>query len=360
MDNSKCLYEWFLKTNSRDVIWITKNVNVYQSLKSKNCPVALAYSFKGIRVLNEAKVGCYTNTLLDISLTKYLIPKDLKLIFLSHGQSVKNSRLTVNSGINESFKSNFMHKNEQIVAATTTSKFIARTEHKSEGICLDKYKTTGLARNDWLFNTSSSTKKRWSSFVLNLDYNKVVLYAPTWRMHGEKTVFFPFDDFNLSEITAFLENKKILLLIRPHIKDLSDDRKYRKDIEYIASSSRYIMLAANNEFEDVNIILPFVDILITDYSSIYHDYLLLDKPIIFIPYDYEQFNRLNGFKYDYFNNLPGPSIKSCKDLVFNLKKITDGIDEYVDSRKKLANKIHYYKDDSSCLRIEKLINSLEK
>lgn len=57
------------------------------------------------------------------------------------------------------------------------------------------------------------------------------------------------------------------------------------------------------------------DFLITDYSSIYIDYLLLDRPIGFIPYDYDEYNNDRGFLFEYSGVTPGMRISTYKDLI---------------------------------------------
>ena len=56
-----------------------------------------------------------------------------------------------------------------------------------------------------------------------------------------------------------------------------------------------IKLCTNKEVVDVNTILPSIDMLITDWCSIEHDYILLNRPILYIPYDYHDFEKNNGF-----------------------------------------------------------------
>ena len=62
---------------------------------------------------------------------------------------------------------------------------------------------------------------------------------------------------------------------------------------------------------DIYPLLKHTDMMITDYSSIYFDYLLLDKPIIFYPYDFEQYTKDDrNLLFDYESMTPGPH---CQD-----------------------------------------------
>jgi CDP-glycerol glycerophosphotransferase len=58
--------------------------------------------------------------------------------------------------------------------------------------------------------------------------------------------------------------------------------------------------------KDAAALLRLSDLLISDYSSIFFDYLLLDKPIVFFPYDYEKYcSRDRSFLFDYEEYTPG-------------------------------------------------------
>jgi CDP-glycerol glycerophosphotransferase (TagB/SpsB family) len=103
-------------------------------------------------------------------------------------------------------------------------------------------------------------------------------------------------------------------------------------------------------------VLPFVDVLISDYSSIYHDFLLLDRPIVLIPYDYEEFARTQGFMYNYFANLPGPAVKSQKEFLQSLEDVLEGRDPYADKRRALQQLIHTHVDAGACRLVVDIID----
>lgn len=58
------------------------------------------------------------------------------------------------------------------------------------------------------------------------------------------------------------------------------------------------------------------DALITDYSSVFFDYLLLNKPIIFFPYDYEEYLKNDRELYvDYYEEIAGPAFMDFSDVI---------------------------------------------
>jgi CDP-glycerol glycerophosphotransferase (TagB/SpsB family) len=108
---------------------------------------------------------------------------------------------------------------------------------------------------------------------------------------------------------------------------------------------------------DINPVLPEIDVLITDYSSIYLDYLLLNRPCIFIPHDIEQYKEGRGLlldDYDFW--APGYKVKSFMEFLESLKCSLSGLDPYKTHREEICRQFNYYQTDNSC---EKLLNLLE-
>ena len=92
---------------------------------------------------------------------------------------------------------------------------------------------------------------------------------------------------------------------------------------------------------DIYPLLKYTDILITDYSSIYFDFLLLNRPILFFDYDYDEYSsNMNGFVYDYQETAPGPKVTSQQALVEELTiQITDQ-GTYENDRIRVCNKFY--------------------
>lgn len=359
-DNSRHLYEWILN-NRKDLkpIWITKNKDIYQILQKDNKPVTNAKSLEGIIHLLTAKVGVFSNSLNDIAWKYKMVPKSLPLIALRHGRSVKKIRFAREGHkLSEKERKEREFESIRLKFAISTSEFISDLQEECLRIGRNKHIITGYPRNDELYKLPNGSIEEWNSFIGDLKPNKVILYGPSWRHKRYATKFFPFDDFDLAELKIFLEKNKCLLLLRPHRNELT---KYNDLVDFLnemSNSSEMIKLCTHNHFPDVNKLLTFVNVLVSDYSALYHDYLLLDRPMLFIPYDYEDFKEKNGFLYNYFENLPGPAIHNFKSFRKELKLILKGTDNYKKERKELRNKIHKYQDDNSCERVSKLIDKI--
>lgn len=356
MDNSRALFEWYINNKKQgSYYWMTSSPHVYKYLKAKNRPVARIDSLHGVILLNKAKYAFYSNRLLDFAVHHLAVPNTLKIIFLSHGQSVKNTRLAVNAGIDRGYQQDTIKASAQMEFAVTTSPFMAQVQAKSNGLNPESYELTGFPRNDWMFSPPDEAYKEWMAFTGGKKYNKVILYAPTWRRNEPKTMMFPFKDFNAVQLANYVQENNILLLLRPHVQELSNNPKCRAVIDQLTALSSNIRLATIRHFVEANFLLPFVDALISDYSSIYHDFLLLDRPMYFIPYDLNSFDQVNGFKYPYKENLPGPMINTQEEFIMELNNLKKNVDHYSSHRAKLRAMIYTHVDGKSCERLAKIL-----
>ena len=144
------------------------------------------------------------------------------------------------------------------------------------------------------------------SFFLDInDQSKVILYAPTWRQNSNIGLPLLNDGaLGLSTFNSTLKNNNIFLLISCHILD-SD--------KLIMSELSNIKLFIPTFNVDIHNLLPEIDLLISDYSSVITDFLLLKRPIIFHIPDYEYYNNY-GLNVDFKSFLPGKEIMNLIDL----------------------------------------------
>ncbi len=113
-----------------------------------------------------------------------------------------------------------------------------------------------------------------------------------------------------------------------------------------------------NPLSDPYPFLTLADVLITDYSSVYFDFLLLNKPIIFYPYDYDEYVKYcRRFYFDYFSFTPGEKAYTIKDLLLALKSCLASSTEYMKhferERQNVLNV--YYESESICSRASERI-----
>ena len=99
------------------------------------------------------------------------------------------------------------------------------------------------------------------------------------------------------------------------------------------------------------------DALITDYSSIMFDYMLLDRPIGYFINDLEEYKEKRGFLVEDIDSyMIGKKMKSKEEFNDFLQEIINGKDQYKKEREKFAKKMHKYNDNQNCKRILEIFN----
>lgn len=204
----------------------------------------------------------------------------------------------------------------------TTSTHLVSVMAKSLGVEEKIVKVWGQPRNDVIMK--GRQKEELFDFLnIQGQDTKLVLYAPTYRDHGT-TRLFPFEDYQKQELEEFLQEKKIHICIRMHLEETIEKEKYL---------SKNLHFVNEDVIDDIAQWMGCFDLLITDYSSIYLDYLLLDKPMIFLPYDKEEYLKERGMNYSYDEVTPGAKPETQKQLLINIEDSLFGEDRYRTQRR---------------------------
>ncbi len=283
-------------------------------------------SFRCLWVSLRAKYVFLTHGPNDILYAHYSSKKTV--IYLGHGIPLKNFIFT-NPSMTRQQK--FMQKLE----VPTYSKIIASSSEDAKNLkkCFavgeEKALITGSPRNDLLLNHDNV-----GLFNKN-PAEKAILYAPTFRDYGDFE-FFPFDDLDLTVLNDFLAKNEIRIYLRAHINEKSSLRNlHLSHIEFLGQ----------DKVEEIQFVLNQFDIVVTDYSSIYLDFLLLNRPIIFIPYDLERYEKERGLLYEYERVTPGHKVYSQSHFLDAIEQLlVEGNDLFLKERLRSSDLFHKYKN----------------
>ena len=234
---------------------------------------------------------------------------------------------------------------ENYTCILTTSHELIPLMARSFAVSEDKIKVWGQPRNDGLFQENDCREILGQLFPDLPEYTKTVLYAPTFRDYGQVQLF-PFKDFDQKQLEAFLDEKNMLLFIRTHVAEQGSAAPYL---------GKRIRFLGNEQAEDVTGILNIFDCLITDYSSIYIDYLLTDKPMIFLPYDRQQYLDGRGMNFDYDDVTPGPKPETFNDFLDALSPKEDFWKSKRTRVNRLFNEIQHPCAADICNKVLKMI-----
>lgn len=335
--NTKFMFEYLLDKKEYEIKYIINDDKLREKLIQKYGDRFITTKDKeGLRFLKGSDVW-----LLDSGMpTKNILYMKNKIIInFWHGIPIKKIGINGYRGVNKLRMFLQLKLFSYFVTAySTTSKNIINIMAQSFILPKEKVKVLGQPRNDYLKNNISKT------VITNLfedieNNSKFVLYAPTWRKskYGtsmkESVIYFPFDEFDTNEFNQFLKEQNIVVFVRPH------------SLEKISiEESSNIKILDNSLVDNINDILNVFDLLISDYSGIFVDYLLLDKPILLLPYDLEEYISTKGLNFEFDSINPGPFVKNYEDFKSTLLKLLNDKSCYREKRERLNkffNEIEY-------------------
>ena len=317
-DNPRALYE-YLKTRKEfkdyKLLWSVES-NSTNVFEQNNVEYLKRFSLKWIFAMNRAKVWI-SNSRLPL-----WIPKPNGTIYLQtwHGTPLKRLALDMDAVLmpgtdTESYKKNFTTESSKwdyLISPNPYSTEIFKRAFNFNKTMLE----TGYPRNDILVNSNNEEYINKLKIDMGIRRDKkIILYAPTWRdneyyQRGK----YKFDiRLDLERMRESLSDDYVILL-RMHylIAENIDTSKYDG---FVIDMSKY---------EDIRDLYLISDILLTDYSSVFFDYAILERPILFYTYDIELYrDQIRGFYFDFENKAPGPLLKTTDEVVNEISKLED-------------------------------------
>ena len=334
--NSRDLFLYLTENSNFHCVWFTSSETIHKDLKKRNYHVVSNKKlFEPVKVLKAAKYIFITHGFGDILLIDF--SPETELIHLDHGSALK----LIGRGLRDSYLNFFQKKvneflNKSISYLTVTSEETKRTKRFSYNLPPDRVLVTGYPRNEILINYTKVTEDKIKE-NLNLKNNhEIILYAPTFREYKQIS---PLNQKFLQNLDDFLTKENKFLLYKPHpFEDKIDLSSYQK-------------IMAIDPNVDISDLLIIADVLITDYSGVFYDYLLTLKPIIFYSYDLNRYIKGRDFFYNYETFVPGPIVRTGEDLIEKLKSIKQWDADYLDIRRKARDKFNKYHDGKAIERI---------
>jgi CDP-glycerol glycerophosphotransferase len=318
-DNPKAIFDYMFQhpgAIKEEDLYISAHRNIYEDIKKEypDANVLMRFSPKWIGVMARANFW-----VINVRLPKWLHKnKGTTYIETWHGTPLKKLGIDiVNVAMPDTdtkqYHDNFVNEAARWDYLVAPNQYSAEIFKSAFGF-VNTMLNTGYPRNDVLTLKNNETDiARLKEKYLGHTNGKVVLYAPTWRDDqffdkGRYKFQMPFD---LGKILEQL-NPEDTFIIRPHylIKDAIDIKGYEERVKIMAD-------------EDISDLYLISDLLITDYSSVFFDYAILKRPMMFYAYDLEHYREdLRGFYFDYEAELPGPIVEKEEDFYLELGRFT--------------------------------------
>ncbi len=341
------------KSDQFELIWIIKERKNLHNLKEIGIKAFYERDFFGIFYILRSKfiIGTHSDYCSIKSNNQYLID-------LWHGMPLKAMGFSDNLETPHTLKSIYqVGKSDNFLIAS--SRIMKNALIASFLIDPRKVIITGQPRNDKLFLQNEN--KILNNININTtNYNTLILFAPTFRSWGNRVEGIPeyLKIFESNKFINFLKEKKILLILKlhPYDEEIIQKQLIIRDYDNINLITNDIL---EKNFLDIYDILSNFDILITDYSSIFFDFLLLNKPLIFYSPDIDQYSSIRGFllePYDFWT--PGPKVKDIDCLIEEITKSIMIPGYYKYERNIINSIVNKYTDGKSCERVWKFIETV--
>lgn len=348
-DSPRTVHEYLLSraTNAHwRPVWITTSRSVMRDVRSAGGEVAHVASPRALWLTLRATHAIYSHSVLDVTVVPSLLPRRLGFVYATHDVSPKRSRYMV-VGRHPSVRDRLLHifANRVTSVALSPSPFMTNVLGLQTRLPRRVFVESGLPKADLLCRNVSEG--------VDAESDLRVLYAPTWRSNRRPVDLLLLEGLDC-ELGDWLEAEQILLDVRPH----KNDMRYatvRSRLETLEGLSHRVNAASWNRHQSITGLLPRYDVLISDYSGIIHEFLLLDRPIILLPYDLEDFTEHQGFTYDYEKWAPGPIVRDWPALREAIAAARQPLSEDAERRTALRRLIWGSQQPDSCGALLKIL-----
>lgn len=260
--NLKAIQQHALKTpGGPQFFFLTMDLKYYNSLKEKNKNTLL-----GLNPLHMLKLISAQALISDHGLHCLVLLlqfSDLKFIDVWHGIPFKGF---------DYIDFRVQHKYDEVWVPSRRLKTMYSERY---GFHDEKLKVTGYARTDLLVNANIDCNEIKNQLGICDLGKKIILFAPTWQQDHKSRNIFPFElnenDF-LFRINEFCLTHDVVCILRKHLNTKTES----------SITLERIFNMPYEEYPDVEEILLISDVLICDWSSIAFDYLILDRPTLFL------------------------------------------------------------------------------
>lgn len=346
--NPKALYEYILKTypDKFNLYWVTYNKTAQENLESKNINCMLFKSAKYEDIISKIDVIFDTNGEL---LTE---KRDNQLyINMWHGSSPKKKGYLLP-------KENFAEQDEEYYKqARRKTDFLLVPSEFSKLIFSSVFNMNpqrvlplGYPRDEYLLKSDGMANLQKLTEVNLKKFNKIIFYLPTFRKgcnrKDSENIFenniLNIESYNETELLDFLEKNNFLLVVKKHPAELNNFNK-------INSPNVVLLDEEKMKKEDITIyeILNSADLLIADYSSVFVEFLILEKPVLFLHKDIKEYTKNRGLILQETNIwFPGPKVLKINEITQESIKLLSNTDYYKKERKDFRN-IMFNKDISN-------------
>ncbi|MBU1015354.1 CDP-glycerol glycerophosphotransferase family protein [Patescibacteria group bacterium] len=363
--NSKYVFLHVAKEHKEEVkaIWISRNRRIVRELRAQGFPAYFWFSLQGFWYPLRAKFFIYDASIETIS---YWLSGGAKKVLLWHGIPLKKIEQDVQKG--ESMRVRLFTSKGFLGLlfwfflpwrflkpdyAIATSEEFRKIFSSAFRVPEERISVVGFPKNDIYFKDMSGAgvgadlKAIEEMKEFRKQGKRVILYAPTWRDTAGRV--FLGEESEQEKLNLFLQERNAVWFSKMHVlaKAAIPQRKRYDALRFVDSDS------------DADLLLNHTDVLVTDYSGIFFEFLLLDRPMAFFPYDYEKYvSKDRELYFDYNEATPGPKAYAPEELFAALEEVLEK-DNYQAERRRVRDMTYARPDGGASERTYQAIRSLD-
>lgn len=316
--NPRELFEHAYRTEGWEPYWFSTSRAVLAEVEAAAPGRAVpATSLRALRLGLRARAVLVSHSRRDVGLLGY--SRLRRYVQLTHGVGPK----TMGYAKRDADRPSLDRETSTYAAVVCSSELEATFWERAYHLPSSDIWPVGVPRNDRLVEPADPRLAEQHPVLRG----RVVLYAPTFRDWALLEDYLPIPGMDPEALVALLEEHDATLLIRPHYYEAG---AARATIDRVGSPR--VQPADDTVFGDTNELLKHVDVLITDYSSIYMDFLLLDRPVVFNPVDLAEYEAQRGFFFRYEDHTPGAKTVTEAEFLAALDAELSGQDPYRQDR----------------------------
>jgi len=351
-ENSKYCFLHTANEHSDDVraVWLSRRWDLVGELRERGYEAYHIDTPRGTAVALRAGTAFITHSLNDVGMAGAL---GARVVNLWHGIPLKRVSLDDHyylerMDVRTRCKTRFLYwfyDYTVTTAARLSSKFASAFATDKRNVV-----ALGYPRNDALFADKPGSAVGSNPTIharlreLRAE-NDLVAYVPTWRETGGNPIADA--DLNLAALDDFLARRDAVLVLKfhPNTEVAFDDGAFDRIIELPSEL-------------DLHATLRDVDCLVTDYSSVYFDFLLLDRPVVFFPYDRETYRRRDReFYFEYDDVTPGPVATDGDELRSALAAALDTPGKFAAERARVRDSFFDRSDGNAGERVYRFVRA---
>lgn len=344
-DNSRYFFE-YVNANHPEVeaVWITASETILEQLTTAGYRACLKDSWKGRWTCLRAGKGFTTHGKHDLGNE---FTNGICLYNLWHGMPIKMIGHIPPKNLLKRIYYRLWYPQRWNHFFITSEKFrdIMSAYHINSYKPIQRISRLGMARFDGYVKAGSEEIIREYKSKFGEDL-RVILYCPTYREQNEFAAYAehgPIDifknyGFDTAKMQNLMEEMNAVFLVKMHpmANDTMDTDKAQDRIR----------LVAGNEIDDLYYLMKDVDVLLSDYSSLLMDYMILDRPVIHTIFDFELYKRIRTFNFDYEEIVGGVKVTNWDETLEAIKTNLSS-DPYRDLRRKVCSEVNDFPFEGS-------------